>query len=329
MKYILNETPVKTTNNFFINDLKIDLDIEEKELSNINVSSNITCIKEIKDNFNSKIGLSHSKYNLVKIDITNDIDININSNLETNYLVDEIDINLSNNTSSNINIRYDGNGFHNLKLKVCGKDNSNSNINLINNLDKESISLISFENNLEESSNITINFIDLGGKVRVSNYYSNLNNYSNNTFNNIHIGNNEDRIDMNYYMDINGINTNSYMEISGALFDNAYKTFKGTIDFKKGSSKSIGYENETSLLLSDKCISRSLPMMLCHEEDVSGTHSVSTGKIDENKLFYLMSRGLDEDNAKKLIMFSNFNKILNKIDNNEEIIILIEEKLNK
>lgn len=325
MKYILNETPIKTTNGFMINNLDIDLDIKEKKLSNINIDYDYK--ETIKDNFNSKIGINHSKYKLIDINVDKDTDININSNLETNYLVSEININLKENTNSNIIIRFNNDGYNNLKLKVNALDNSVSNITIINNLSKDSISFISFENDIKRSSNITINFIDLGGKIKVSNYYSTLDDYSINNFNNIHIGKSNDRIDMNYYMKLKGIKSNGNIEVAGALFDETYKTFKGIIDFKEGSSRSIGYENENTILFSDKTISRSLPMLLCHEEDVNGTHSVSTGKVDENKLFYLMSKGLSKKESEKLIMYANFNKILNNISIKEDIIKLIEEKM--
>ena len=327
MKYILNETPVRTSNNFRINDLTLDLDIKEKELSKLNVKG-IEYKESIKTNFNSKINLKHDNYRCLDIDITNDSDIEISSLLETNYLVDQININLSKNTNSSIVIKYGGEGFHNLKICINANKNSTSNITVLNLLSRDSISFISFENSIDEESNIDINFIDLGGKIKVSNYYSVLENKSTNTFNNIYIGKEKDILDMNYYMLNKGEKTNSNIEIAGALFDESNKNFKGIIDFIEGSKNAVGYENENCLLFSDKAISKSLPMLLCHEEDVSGTHSVSTGKPDEDKLFYLKSRGISEDESKKLIMIGNFTKALTKVKNKEEILEYIDEYLN-
>ena len=327
MKYILNETPVRTSNNFRINDLTLDLDIKEKELSKLNVKG-IEYNESIKTNFNSKINLKHDNYRCLDIDITNDSDIEISSVLETNYLIDQININLRKNTNSSIVIKYGGSGFHNLKLYINANKNSTSNITVLNLLSKDSISFISFENSIDEESNIDINFIDLGGKIKVSNYYSVLENKSTNTFNNIYIGKEKDILDMNYYMLNKGEKTNSNIEIAGALFDESNKNFKGIIDFIEGSKNAVGYENENCLLFSDKAISKSLPMLLCHEEDVSGTHSVSTGKPDEDKLFYLKSRGISEDESKKLIMIGNFTKALTKVKNKEEILEYIDEYLN-
>ena len=65
MKYILNETPVKTTNGFLMNNISIDLDIVEKELSKINIDTEYK--EEIKDNFTSKINLNSDKYRSINI----------------------------------------------------------------------------------------------------------------------------------------------------------------------------------------------------------------------------------------------------------------------
>ncbi len=326
MKYILNETPVRTSNNFRINDLTIDLDIKEKELSKLNVKG-IEYKESIKTGFNSRINLHHTKYRCLDIDISKDSDIEITSDLETNYLIDQININLRENTSSSIVIKYGGEGFHNLKLCINANKNSTANITVLNLLSKDSISFISFENSIDEGSNIDVNFIDLGGKIKVSNYYSVLENRTTNTFNNIYVGKEKDILDMNYYMVNKGEKTNSSIEIAGALFDESNKNFKGIIDFIEGSKNAVGYENENCILFSDKAISKSLPMLLCHEEDVSGTHSVSTGKVDEDKLFYLKSRGIDDSTAKELIMLGDFNKALSKVNNKEEIIEIIKKSL--
>ena len=318
MKYILNETPIRTSNNFKINDITLDLNIGEKELSEINVNGDYK--ESIKENFNSRISLKHNKYRCIDIDASKDIEIT--TELETNYLVDQININIKDN--SNIVIRYTGNGYSNSKICINAEKNSTANITVLNLLSKDSTSLISFENSIDESSNININFIDLGGKVRVSNYYSVLERNSINNFNNLYIGRDSDRIDLNYYMVNRGEKSNSNIEIAGALFDQSNKSFKGIIDFLEGSKNAIGYENENCLLFSNTAISKSLTMLLCHEEDVSGTHSVSTGKVDEDKLFYLTSKGIDEEESKRLIMLGNFNKVLERVSNKEEIINYIK-----
>ena len=57
--------------------------------------------------------------------------------------------------------------------------------------------------------------------------------------------------------------------------------------------------------------------MLSHEDDVDGHHAVSVGKMDENKLFYLMSRGLDMAEAQRLVVEAAFNPVLDRIPDAE------------
>ena len=148
--------------------------------------------------------------------------------------------------------------------------------------------------------------------------------YSETDFENLYLGKENDVIDINYNMETYGKNSKAYINVQGALTDSAKKNFKGTIDFKEGSKKAIGKENENCILLSKQAKSKSLPMLLCHEEDVEGEHGVSSGKIDEAKLFYIMTKGISYDEARKLIIKANFNDIIKNINNNE-----LENRINE
>ena len=332
MKYVLNETPIRTSNNFKINDFIVDLDINKTNFNKYEIT-NVEYNESIKNNFDSKIGLKDDKYLNIDIDIKENKD-NIFLNYEfddNNYLVSQININLLKNTKSNFVILYKSknDAFNNSKIVINASDNSKSNISIINLLSNNSKSFISIENVEKDNADININFIDLGGNLKISNYYGKLDGInSKNNFNNIYMGINEDKIDMNFYLSNNNKNTIGNILSNGSLDNNSIKAFKGTIDFIEGCSKSIGEENENCILLSDTCISRSLPILLCHEEDVQGAHGVSTGKIDESKLFYLMSKGISEKAAKKLIINANFNDIINEISN-EEIKQLVIEEIDK
>ena len=332
MKYVLNETPIRTSNNFKINDFIVDLDINKTNFNKYDIT-NVEYNESIKNNFDSKIGLKDDKYLNIDIDIKENKDkIFLNYEFDdNNYLVSQININLLKNTTSNFVILYKSknDAFNNSKIVINASDNSKSNISIINLLSNNSKSFISIENVEKDNADININFIDLGGNLKISNYYGKLDGInSKNNFNNIYMGINEDKIDMNFYLSNNNKNTIGNILSNGSLDNNSIKAFKGTIDFIEGCSKSIGEENENCILLSDTCISRSLPMLLCHEEDVQGAHGVSTGKIDESKLFYLMSKGISEKAAKKLIINANFNDIINEISN-EEIKQLVIEEIDK
>ncbi|MBR6072973.1 MAG: SufD family Fe-S cluster assembly protein [Bacilli bacterium] len=297
MEYILNESPYKTTNGFKINNIKLDLDIPE-----------ITYLNPVNKKFNSKIGLEFDKYDEYNI-------------------TDDLTIEYSNSIGRVININVDDEGEYDILLKSLDDtkcfsyikintniDNKKIKINVINLLNNKTDSFIAYDNKVNNKGELIINHIDLGGHFKVNNLYTELYDNSINKVNTIYIGD-DNKLDYNYHIKNIGEKTISNMITEGILNNNSYKQHKGIIDFIEGCKKSIGEELENCILLDDKSISRSSPLLMCHEEDVEGAHGVSTGKIDKDKLFYLLSRGISEDEAKKIIILSNFNKIIDNINN--------------
>ena len=339
-KYILNETPVRTTNNYRINNLEIELDIPKlTKTNNYIINQDIDIEYAEKKGYNSKIGLEHNKYNSYTINIEKNykepILFDYEFKKENSVLIEEININMKEKKNANLIFRFKSKdketNFHNVKFIINSEKDSKLNISILNLLNENSKSFIAIENYQKESSNNKINFIDLGGNLRVSNYYNELleeNAITN--FNNIYIGTKEDRIDMNYYSKNIAPKTEGNIYVEGCIDDNSYKSFKGTIDFIKGCTNSKGIENENCIILSDTCRTRSLPMLLCQEENVEGAHGVSSGKIDKDKLFYLMTRGLSEKESKRLIINANFSNIIKNIpieEIKEEIINIINKKI--
>ncbi len=129
----------------------------------------------------------------------------------------------------------------------------------------------------------------------------------------LYFGDGEQKIDLNYIIRQQGKRTDANMQVRGALLGHSEKTFRGTLDFLEGTKGSVGRENEEVTLLSDGVRNRSVPIMLSHEDDVDGHHAVSIGKMDEAKLFYLMSRGLDLAEAQRLVVEASFNPVLDRI----------------
>ena len=108
-------------------------------------------------------------------------------------------------------------------------------------------------------------------------------------------------LDMNYVARHLGRKTESLMESNGVLNGNAFKLFRGSIDFVKGCAGSVGNEKEDVLLLGDDVVNQTIPLILCAEEDVEGNHGASIGELDEKTLFYLMSRGFTKEAAEAMI----------------------------
>lgn len=350
-KYILNPTPVRTSVNYGINDVKLDLDIpQHKKFENISIYTDeldrilidIVESDKYEKTLTTKIGLEFSKYEKIKITIPENEKINNPILLdylfddENNYLIDDVEITMEKNSSASFIIHYceesnPGYVFHNLKQVTLLKENSQANITIANMINNKSDSFISIENNVLNNASLSHTLIELGAKNKISNYYTTLTgDNSENILKSIYLGTNNDLIDINYNIETIGKNTKCNIESQGAIADFAKKNFKGTIDFKKGSAKSSGVENENCMILSETAKSKSMPVLLCHEEDVNGEHGASSGKPDENKLFYIMTKGISYKEARKLIVKANFSDIIKGIPNNDlqnEIIETINQKL--
>ena len=146
----------------------------------------------------------------------------------------------------------------------------------------------------------------------------------------LYFGHEARKLDMNYVLVQEGRQTEANLNVYGALMGQADKIFRGTLDFRRGSKGSKGYEKEQVIVLSGKVRNRSVPLMLSGEDAVEGHHAVSIGKMDENKLFYLMSRGLDMAEARRLVVEAAFNPVLDRIDDEElyrELDDYIKERL--
>lgn len=338
----LNETPVRTANNFRINNTEIDSQIPENisEFKNIKISKQYSLInesvskspliygvsKDIEQKANSKIKIENNeKTDNVKITYTFD-----DNNL---VLFNQIDIVA--NKDINIVIEYNSNTnkrcFHSGIIKTFARNKSKVNVTIINFLNDLSDNLENVENTIEDESKVYHTIIDIGAKNSISNYYSNVaGKQAVNNLKTIYLGQGSQLKDLNYIVELTGKQSNVDIDVQGALKDKSIKHFKGTIDFKQGCSKAKGNENEYCMLLSDEAESTSLPMLLCTEDDVEGNHSTASGKVDESSVFYIMSRGLSYEEAVKLLVKANFNKILEGINDKEiesKIISEIDRRL--
>ena len=340
----LNETPIRTSRNFLINNIKLtDVEIPEavEEFKNIEIigGKNITeSIEETKLTYglgeilqNNIIKNSNSKLN---IDAENE-------EIKIIYNFDDENINLINNIVVNatkkckLYIVYKSNTnkecFHNGVIKINALENSKIDVVVVNTMNKNSNNFEAYENIIGANASVNYTIIDIGGKNSITNYYSNiLGEKAKNDLKTIYLGAENNIKDLNYIAELRGKQSFIDIDVQGALSGNAKKNFKGTIDFKKGCKKAKGNENEFCMLLSEKARSIALPMLLCTESDVEGNHSTASGKVDNQELFYIMSRGLSYNEAVKLIVKARFNKILSRIEDEDlrnEIIEEIEERL--
>jgi Fe-S cluster assembly protein SufB len=97
-------------------------------------------------------------------------------------------------------------------------------------------------------------------------------------------------------------NTSSSVLSKGISMYGGISSYRGLVDIKKGAINSKSNVRCDGLMLDNKSKALTTPSMDVHENDVKVAHEAAVGKVEEDQLFYLMSRGLSEDDAIKLIV---------------------------
>jgi len=115
-----------------------------------------------------------------------------------------------------------------------------------------------------------------------------------------YLGRNAQKRDFNYSVRHHGQKTESDLKANGVLADSCEKTLRGTIDLIRGAKGAQGSENETVLLVDEGVRNKTVPVILCNEDDVAGNHGATIGHIRSEQLFYLASRGLSQQVAERM-----------------------------
>jgi ABC-type transport system involved in Fe-S cluster assembly, permease component len=208
---------------------------------------------------------------------------------------------------------YRGCGTQFQVREILAKKGSNCKVLKINLLADTSLAVTEVIVKAEEDAKVEVVHVNMGEEITVDNINMNLDKKAVGNITGLYLSGNEDKVDMNYTTVFHDKESSGDIDVKGVLLDKAQKIFRGTIDFRRGASGSAGSESEEVMLLSDEVKNVAVPIILCGEDDVKGEHAASCGRIDEDKLFYLMSRGLSLEESKKMIVEGAFYPILNKI----------------
>ena len=117
-------------------------------------------------------------------------------------------------------------------------------------------------------------------------------------------------LDVNHVVRQRGRSTRADITTTGILADAAHKTMRETIDLVHGAKHAEGSEIETVLVTGDEVVNKTLPVILCDEEDVAGNHGASIGSVSADQLAFLASRGLSEQAAEELFARALFDDAL-------------------
>ncbi len=125
-------------------------------------------------------------------------------------------------------------------------------------------------------------------------------------------------------------NTKSDLLYKGVLLDDSRSLFSGMIHVAPGAVKTDGYQANRNLILGVNAHADTLPGLEILADDVRCTHGATVGRIDPTEQFYLQSRGLDRNDAQKLIVQGFLDPVVQMIPDETDRTILeniIERKL--
>jgi len=111
----------------------------------------------------------------------------------------------------------------------------------------------------------------------------------------------------------NAPNTTSDLLFKGALSDRSRSVWQGMIRVQPDAQKTDGFQANRNLLLSEHSRADSIPGLEILADDVRCTHAATIGKLEEEPVFYLMSRGIPRSEATKLLIVGFFDPIMERI----------------
>lgn len=122
------------------------------------------------------------------------------------------------------------------------------------------------------------------------------------------------RIDVNSFQRLDGKASQSDLLYLSALYESAKAVYYGLIRVEKTSSMTGSYQECRNLLLSDKAGAHPIPVLEILTNDVARCgHAATAGRIQEDEVFYVMTRGIDRRTAEQLLVRGSFARVLDRI----------------
>lgn len=144
------------------------------------------------------------------------------------------------------------------------------------------------------------------------------------------VSDNSQHVDNFIFVDHAKPNCTSNQLFKSILDEKSSGAFTGRILVERDSQKTNAYQRNSSILVSEDARMNSKPQLEIYADDVKCSHGATVGQIDEEALFYLRSRGINERDARLMLMFAFTREILDEIKTEplkDRMIELIEKRL--
>lgn len=206
--------------------------------------------------------------------------------------------------------------FINAVSEVYLEENAIMNITSIQNETSHGLHYIgSLEIQQKRNSQLKCTTISLSGKLIRNNIHTSLTDVGCHAdLQGLYYGKDHDLIDNHVLIDHISPHCTSNQLYKGILNDDSNGVFNGKIFVKENAIKTLAYQSNKNLLLSDRATINTKPQLEIFADDVKCSHGCTIGRLDEDALFYLRSRGIGEKAAKALLLHAFAGEILEKIE---------------
>jgi len=289
---------------FLDNQSNLDEQLADNSLINLNNAlSNKSCKLLVKKNYQIKKPLII--YHTINSELTSqNINLKINFELEENSSLKLIDFVKDKGNKNFINIFYNFSLEKNSILKNYKIDQfENDNIRYMFNNIKQSSNSVSETFYLSKGSTFSKNeiFCDLKGE------YSSA--FVNGIFSLNKNKHHEIKAKINHLVE----NTKSYQLVKSVLENKSRSVYQGKIYVDSKAQKTDGYQLSKAILVDETTEFNAKPELEIYADDVKCSHGSASGSLDENSIFYLMSRGLSYKEARELLINGFLLEVINQI----------------
>ena len=209
------------------------------------------------------------------------------------------------------------NCFTNQVTEAYLGENSRLKINKVQNEAESSFHVSTEQIYQEKDSHFKINTMTLNGMLVRNNINIQVSGENCEThMNGAIVAKNVQHVDNHTFVDHQVSNCFSNENYKYVLDERSTGVFNGRVVVQKDAQVINAYQNNGNVLLSEQASINSKPELEIYADDVKCSHGSTTGQLDENALFYLQTRGISSENAKKMLVSAFITEVLDEIENN-------------
>jgi Fe-S cluster assembly protein SufD len=221
--------------------------------------------------------------------------------------------------------------FSNTVMEIVTEENASLEFDLLQDENEKSFQVCGTHVYQSANSVFSINTVSLGGSILKNKLHIRLDGLNCEThMHGLYVAGGTQLIDNHTAVYHSKPHCNSNELYKGIIGGKAHGVFNGKIFVEKDAQKTNAYQSNKNILISNDAVINAKPQLEIFADDVKCTHGATTGQMDDEALFYLRSRGINEDDAKALLNLAFANDILNNISLPEfsaYISSLVEAKL--